>query len=145
MSIIDFINTYKIGIVIFLFIASLLFIMCGHVYREKIQLILKRELVKFPESSIDWWSTSHFLLFSICGFIFPEYPLTFFGIGVGFELFEDYLSSDKNTMLANCKNNRKNKVWCKGIQDGYWYMNPTDPWVNLTGYILGSAIRTTMF
>lgn len=64
-------------------------------------------------------------------------------IGLGFELVEDFLSSNDNTKLTDCITKPK-QFWCKGVQDGYWYMNPTDPWVNLTGYIVGSAIRTTI-
>jgi len=136
-------------LIILVFLAvAMVFIVIGHKYRDKIQLVLKQDLAKFPESSIDWWSISHFVLFLICGLIIPGYPLTFFTIGVSFELIEDYLSSNENTLLENCnpptKPNGEPKAWCKGLPDGYWYMNPTDPWVNLTGYIIGSAIRSTL-
>lgn len=148
MFTLEYLDQNRIGICVALCIVALLFIMVGHVYRDDVQLVLKREFIKFPESSIDWWSISHFLLFGLFGFLMPEYPLTFFGIGVAFELSEDYLSADESTQLATCvvdpsTGKKKNKFWCNGIQTDYWYMNPTDPWVNLTGYIIGSAIRTS--
>lgn len=138
----DYIDKNGINIVIGLFVVALIFIIIGHCYREQIQEVLKREIVQFPNCSLDWWSVSHFVLFMLCGFIIPGRPLTFFSIGVGFELFEDYLASNDSTQLASCVGEGMNKIWCNGYQDGYWYCNPTDPWVNLTGYIIGSAIRT---
>jgi hypothetical protein len=143
----DFINQYRAGLVVLLCILALLFICFGHVYREQVQLALKREFFKFPECSLDWWSVSHFCLFALFGFLIPEYPLTFFALGMGFELVEDGLSSDQTTQLANCANSAVKATnpmcWCS-INNDYWYMNPSDPWVNLTGYIVGSAIRTTL-
>lgn len=122
--------------------ASLVFIVIGHIFQEKIQKPLTQPLLKFPNTSLDWWSISHFILFAIFGFCVPNKPLSAFMIGLGFELVEDFLSSNDNTKLTDCITKPKH-FWCKGVQDGYWYMNPTDPWVNLTGYIIGSAIRTT--
>jgi hypothetical protein len=144
----NFINIYRAEIIFILGLVSLVFIMFGHRNRDEIQQVLKKELCKFPECSIDYWSASHFFLFAIFGFLAPNYPLTFFLLGAGFELAEDYLSADENTLFADCKkpyNGTRKKFWCNGIQDGYWYSNMTDSWVNLTGYIIGSAIRTVMF
>ena len=110
-------------------------------------MVLKREFFKFPECSIDYWSLSHFLLFGIFGFLIPGYPLSFFTLGIGFEILEDCLSSDATTQLVNCmdKYNKKNVMCAWSINTDYWYMNPSDPWSNLTGYIVGSAIRTVCF
>jgi hypothetical protein len=126
-----------------LFILSFIFILFGHVYRDAVQLVLKQPIAGFPKSSIDLWSVSHFLLFLACGILMPSKPLTFFTIGCVFELFEDCLSSKNTTQLVDCVSNGKS-MWCKGLETDYWYMNPTDPWVNLTGYIIGSAIRTSL-
>ena len=134
-------NYYKICIA--LIVVALLFIMLGHVYHETIQGPLKKKFMVFPESSIDWWSVSHFLLFGAFGFLIPERPLSAFTLGVGFELVEDFLASNESTQLSDCSDGKG--LWCNGIQDDYWYMNPTDPWVNLLGYVTGSAIRTTWF
>jgi hypothetical protein len=152
----EFINKYKIGICIGLIILSLMFIMFGHCYKEQVQQVLKQELCKFPECSIDYWSISHFMLFGLFGFLIPDYPVSFFTIGTGFELIEDYLSSDSTTLYVDCSNpcgkdtmcnkdNSNRKIWCNGIQDGYWYSNATDSFVNLLGYVIGSAVRTTFF
>jgi hypothetical protein len=148
MTLFEFINKYRVGIVIVLCVLSLVFICVGHIYRDQVQNVLKQELFKFPSCSIDWWSVSHFMLFSIFGFLIPSYPLTFFTLGLGFEFIEECLASDDNKKLVDCKDpaNKEGNIICKfSINDGYWYMNPSDPWVNLTGYIVGSAIRTVLF
>lgn len=139
----QYIKTHPYKICMGLIITAVIFIMIGHIYRDRIQLVLKQELFKFPECSIDYWSISHFLLFGIMGFVLPDKHLSFFSLGLTFELMEDYLSSNETTQLASCQRTKKG-FWCNGYQDGYWYMNLTDPWVNITGYILGSAIRTTL-
>jgi hypothetical protein len=156
MSAWSFINDNRIGICMALILVSMIFIMIGHMYRDQIQSVLKQEVCKFPECSIDYWSISHFMLYSIFGFLIPGYPLTAFTIGASFEFAEDYLAADENTLFANCKepcgrqdgfctkdDTRKN--WCNGVQDGYWYSNATDSFVNLLGYVVGSAMRTTIF
>jgi hypothetical protein len=143
----EFLNRYRYAICVVLVIVALIFICFGHIYREQVQLALKREFFRFPECSIDYWSLSHFLLFGIFGFLIPEYPLSFFIIGTGFEVIEDGLSSDKTTQFVNCTDkNNKDNLMCKfSINDDYWYCNMTDPFVNLVGYITGSAIRTMFF
>jgi hypothetical protein len=132
----------NVYVITFLFIISMVFICFGHIYRDQVQLVLKKPLATFPKCDIDWWSVSHVLLYAICGILVPDRPLTFFTLGLGFELLEDYLSRNEDTQLVDCKNN-PNSLWCNGIETDYWYMNPSDPWMNLTGYIIGSAIRTT--
>jgi hypothetical protein len=150
-----FINENRIGICLGLVVVALIFIVIGHAFRDQIQNVLKQEICKFPECSIDYWSVSHFLLFGLFGFLIPGYHLTAFTIGASFEFTEDYLSADENTLFADCSkpcgredgmcgDNDSRKTWCNGYQDGYWYSNMTDSFVNLIGYTLGSAIRTTL-
>lgn len=143
-----FLDQYRYAICVVLVIVALIFICFGHIYREQVQLALKREFFRFPECSIDYWSLSHFLLFGIFGFLIPGYPLSFFVMGTGFEIVEDCLSSDKTTQLVDCTNkaNKADNLLCRfSINDDYWYCNMTDPFVNLVGYITGSAIRTVFF
>ncbi len=144
----QFMNEYRIAICIVLTLVALLFIIFGHCYREEVQSKLKAEFFKFPACSIDWWSVSHLVLYAIFGFLIPGYPLTFLMIGAGFEILEDGLSSDGTTQLVDCMNsrNKQKNIMCQGsINDDYWYMNPSDVWVNLIGYVIGSAVRTTFF
>ena len=124
-------------------LAAIGFIALCHVYQESTQPFLKGKFFTFPGAHVDLWSLGHFLLYVIFGFFVPERHLTFFVIGGTFELIEDYMASNELTQLAKCTS--KDRFWCKGAEDGYHYMNPTDPWVNLTGYVVGSAVRTTFW
>lgn len=146
MSLWDFINNNAVGVCVALCIVAISFIMMGHIYREQVQLALKQEFVKLPSTTFDWWSVSHALLFGIFGFLIPNRHLTFFTVGAGFEVFEDMLSSNKSTQLSNCMTkDRDSKLMCQfSIDDDYWYAKWDDVFVNLLGYTVGSALRTSM-
>lgn len=143
----DFINENRVGVCIALCVVALLFIMFGHIYRDQVQLALKREFVKLPATTFDWWSVSHAVLFGIFGFLIPNYHTTFFALGAGFEIVEDMLSSDRTTQLADCMSaSKKQKIMCKfSINDDYWYAKWDDVFVNLAGYSLGSSLRSTFY
>ena len=133
-----------------LIVAALIFIMIGHVYREQVQLRLKREIIRVPEASLDWWSVSHFGLFFLFGMVEPHRHLTFFTLGAAFEVVEDMLSADDTTQLVNCKFKQcnsylTNKVFCNGFNEDYWYGKWDDVFVNILGYTLGSGIRSTLY
>jgi len=147
MSFWQFINEHAIAICIVLSIVALLFIMFGHCYREHVQLALKREFIKLPATSLDWWSVSHAVLFGLFGFLIPNYHFSFFLMGCGFEVFEDMLSGDETTQLADCMTADKHtKLMCKlSINDDYWYAKWDDVFVNLLGYTIGSSIRATFY
>jgi hypothetical protein len=147
MNLIEFLDENRIAICVILCVLALVFIMFGHVYRDQVQLALKREFVKLPATSFDWWSVSHFLLFGIMGFIIPNFHTTFFLLGTGFEIFEDMLSGDKTTQLSDCTNvSNKSNIMCKfSINDDYWYAKWDDVFVNLAGYTIGSSLRTTFY
>jgi len=140
-----FLNKNAIGICVVLCIIALLFIMMGHVYRDQVQLALKKEFVQLPATTFDWWRISQAFLFGLFGFLMPNYHMTFFTLGVCFEIIEDMLSSDKSTQLADCMSpDKDSKIMCKfSINDDYWYAKWDDVFVNLLGYTAGSSLRTT--
>jgi hypothetical protein len=144
-----FLDKYGLIIIAILLILSLVFIIIGHKYRDQVQLVLKKTFVNLPEDTIDGWSLSHMALFAIIGFIKPNYYLSAFCFGAVFEVFEDYMASDKNTQLVDCSQpfniDGKRKFFCNGRQDDYWYAKHSDIFWNLLGYTVGSAIRTTVF
>jgi hypothetical protein len=144
-DLIEFLEKNAIGICVVLSIVALVFIMIGHVYRERVQLALKKEFVKLPAVSVDWWTISHIGLYTIFGFLIPNKHSTFLAIGVLFELVEDMLSSNETTQLTDCtKLDNKNHPMCKlSINDGYWYAKWDDIFANVLGYTLGSSIKTT--
>lgn len=127
-------------------VVSLLFVMTGNIYKNSFQDILTKPLLHINAFDLDWWSVSHFMLYSFFGFVMPGYPLSFFTMGVLFEIFEDALSNDDSTKLVNCNNGKNNlihKLMCNGSTDSYWYSNVSDIAINLFGYVVGQAIRTT--
>lgn len=136
----------NICIVFILTIIAILFINVGHIYRDKVQLVMKHKLITVPSFNLDWWSLSHAVLFALYGFIIPNHHMTFTMLGALFELLEDALSSDATTQLADCTTkDKKNKVMCKfSINTDYWYAKWDDIIMNFIGYSIGSAIRTTI-
>ena len=141
----------NLHIILMLIIFALIFIMIGHKYRESIQLRLKYNLVVLPKTTLDWWSISHFVLFFLFGIFEPGHHAKFFTIGAGFEIIEDMLASDKTTQLVDCTNpiNKDryksyfiSRLYCNGLQDDYWYGKWDDIFVNLAGYVAGSALQT---
>ncbi len=133
-----------------IFLISLIFIMVGHVFREQVQNALKQKLFHVKAFDIDWWSVTHLLLYMLIGFIKPGFTLTFFVIGILFEVFEDMCASDSATQLLDCVNPAKKnsicgKIMCNGFDDSYWYGKFDDIFANLLGYVIGNSIRTTYF
>lgn len=140
----------NVHIVVVLIVLALTFIEVGHIWRNQVQSRLKQPLVTIPAMVLDWWSLSHFILFGLFGYLVPDRHVTFFTLGVLFELFEDGMSSDTTTQLLDCTvpsikhETVKGALFCRGWSDSYWYMSMSDPIVNLCGYVLGSAIKTTI-
>jgi len=139
--------------VTFIFIA-LVFILIGHVYPKEIQAFLKRPLLKLPETYIDWWSVSHFGLFCILAYLFPDYLFELFIIGVMWEVVEDLLSPPTSKGLVDCEKEYKNplKETFKIIscdytarEKDYWYGKWDDIFANLLGLVLGHYLRMNNF
>jgi hypothetical protein len=141
-------NMQNTHIIVALGILSLIFIIIGHKYRDSIQLQLQQPLIVIPETILDWWSVSHFLLFMVFGLLEPGHHGKFFILGVLFEIIEDMLSADHSTQLADCtKPENKHhfiigNIFCNGLNDDYWYGKWDDIFVNALGYTLGSSLRT---
>jgi len=135
--------------ILFIFVA-ILFILIGHIYPKQIQAVLKKELFKLPEASIDWWSVSHFGLFCILGYLFPDHLLELLLIGVAWEIIEDALSPPDSKILVDCKKKYPNwlsekfrVLWCDyfGLSKDYWYAKWDDIFSNVLGIILGHYLR----
>jgi hypothetical protein len=145
---INYIDDNANRIIFALLIVSIIFIMVGHIFQQKIQAMLKTPIVTIESFDLDYWSVSHFMLFAAIGFIKPDHAFTFFSLGVLFEILEDGLSSSKTTKIINCtKNSDKNSfigsIMCSGYDDSYWYSKIDDIFINLLGYVTGQSIRKT--
>ena len=74
----------------------------------------------------DWWSVSHFLLYTILGFAFPHLWCLLLLCSFSWELFEYIMSWVE-------------KICC-GINT-YWYGRWSDLGVNTSGFIVGLTLR----
>jgi hypothetical protein len=125
---------------------SLAFICIGHIYQQQIQAVLKTRIFQWKFIDCDFWSLTHFGLFFYLGYRRPNQFWLYFIIGVGWELIEDYLSSNKDTKLINCLLPRNQKhLWCNGIQDDYWYGKYDDILFNTAGFLLGALLKTYQY
>jgi hypothetical protein len=142
-------NQLELKIAFSLTVVSLVFIMIGHVYPDKIQSKLKNVLFTLPQTDIDWWSVSHFVYFGILGYLFPNYLFELFIIGILWEVIEDGLTDSNKKQLLDCNKeyNGATKhfkhLWCKVFaRDGdYWYGKWDDIFANLLGMVVGAFIR----
>jgi hypothetical protein len=145
----DYIGANANKLIIGAFVFAVIFIMIGHIYKEQIQSLLKHPLYTVKSFDLDYWSVTHFLLFAFIGFVKPEHVMTFFSIGVAFEIFEDGMASDATTQLINCKDKNVKRsmtgdIFCKGYEDSYWYGKADDIIINLLGYLTGQGMRRLM-
>lgn len=147
MFVMEYIDQYPIQIIIALLVLAVIIIVIGQTYGKELQDRMNLPYIRVPAFDLDAWSITHFMLFMTLGFIKPDYPLSFLMVGIGWEIVEDALAADKNTQLADCLSNKEGlykKIMCNGSQDGYWIANLDDLLCNMVGYLIGSAIRTSM-
>ena len=113
------------------------FILIGHKF-QVIQKCLQYVLFSpLPSVNVDIWSITHILLYLCIGFLKPNKALEFMFLGIGFEVFEDYMASNKVTQLVNCYQG-KMSFWCNNTDLlNYWYAGFTDVFFNMLGYTIG--------
>lgn len=73
----------------------------------------------------DLWALTHFIMYAILGFLFPDYIFLFFLVGVGYELFEQWAGTAELDL--------GNRSW--------WYGRVSDVFFNWAGLVTGSAIH----
>jgi len=85
---------------------------------------------------LDGWSLTHFLLFIIVGYMFPDKYVMALAIGCGWELFENYYGENRPGWLGgygDC-----DKLASGKTEDGnWWYGKWTDIVMNTLGIIVG--------
>jgi hypothetical protein len=142
-------GTIKFSILITIFALS--FIVLGHFYPGQIQSVLKQPILKVPSAVLDWWSVTHIVFFAILAFLFPDYLLELFILGIFWEVVEDGLASRPNKGLIKCDKEYKNSwlntfkvMWCDNIarEKDYWYGKWDDVFSNTLGLLIGHFIRS---
>ncbi len=90
---------------------------------------------------LDGWSITHFTLFFIIGFLYPQMFFTTITLGLLWELFETFIGIYKPNFIKDfgfCKlSDNKYKVW--------WYGKWSDIIVNLIGFLCGAYIKKNYF
>lgn len=143
-------NNVNMRVGITITIVVILFILLGHFYPAQIQSALKRPLFKLPETTVDWWSVSHFLFFGLLAFLYPSHIGELFVISVLWEVIEDGLAPTNSKQLIDCTKKYDNSwqetfkvMWCDHAarEKDYWYGKWDDIFFNSMGIILGYAVR----
>ena len=90
---------------------------------------------------LDGWSITHFTLFFIIGFFYPQIFIITISLGILWELFETFIGIYKPTFIKGfgfCTlTDNKYKVW--------WYGKWSDLVVNLLGFLCGSYLKKNYF
>ena len=80
--------------------------------------ILNKKLINFEvfgQPCCSWWPISHFILYLILGFLFPDYQLEFILIGIGWELLECLMGR-----ICRQFSSVKKEEDAKGVEYVYW-------------------------
>jgi len=147
MFVIEYIDQYPIQIIVALLVLCFILILIGEIYRKDLYASMNRPYFTVQAFDVDSWSIAHFMLYMAIGFVVPNYPLSFLILGIGWEVLEDVLATDKNTKLVNCLNDKDGlhkKIMCNSPLNGFWIADFDDLLFNMVGYLIGSAIRTSI-
>lgn len=138
----------KLYIVLFLLGLSITiyFILMQTIFKEKISDYdpLNVKILNAPllgKNCCSWWPISHFISFSIFGYIWPQYWHHLFILGVVWELIEwlfNYLSTPKGEELK-FKNTRMSDGSVEYEQ--WWSSSSKDILFNSAGILLGVIVN----
>ncbi len=108
--------------------------------------IMNRVIVSVGEQRYSWWPISHFILYALLAFLFPDCWLFLFAMGILWELIEYAVSlfayrklRDSETYDAS-KSRGENKQFDKSsvqYAKEWWAGNITDIYFNVAGIIVG--------
>lgn len=100
---------------------------------------LNTKVVDVPmlDNCCSWWPVSHFILFAIAGYMYPDCGWPILGLGVaweGFEMSVNYFTSTKRQFME--------------LEDGsfeysqnWWAGSSKDILFNTAGFIVGRTLR----
>ena len=102
---------------------------------------LNEKVIKFPignnKNCCSWWPVSHFIVFTIYSYIWPQYSFVLFLYGILWEICEIIL----NLLLQN-KNTAGHQMSAKKVEyDIWWGANWSDILFNTMGIMLGRILH----
>ena len=141
----DLFENINLGYIALMLLAPSLVFFYGYYRCENIKShkdILEFSLFKGSnKNGIDGWLLSHYLLFVLVGFLYPNTMRLSVSAGLLWELFECYVGLYKPQFLEGigyCKSpsgaKKNGKCW--------WYWKWQDPIANALGFITGKYVKT---
>ena len=104
---------------------------------------LNKQIIDMPiisKNCCSWWPISHFILFAICSFIWPQYSWILFLYGALWEVLEGVI----NTLEAKTGDKIKHQRTRKGDKVEYvtwWEASYKDILFNSVGIVVGRIFR----
>lgn len=113
------------------------FVIVNVFYRTEIMKVdpLNKKLFSVGPITVSWWPISHFILYTILGFLFPKCWLLIMVLGILWEIFE--------FITGLVLHKRRYVYTTKGVQynDKWWAPNVFDPLFNALGFLTGYGLH----
>jgi len=90
---------------------------------------------------LDGWSVTHFTLFLIAGYIFPDHYILALTMGCGWELFENYYGENRPGWLGGYGDCPEALASDKNDDGNWWYGKWTDILMNTMGFTVGIYLK----
>jgi hypothetical protein len=90
---------------------------------------------------ISWWPISHFLLFLILGFLFPDCGVFIITAGILWEIFESIMAIIQGGPQQTVKSGSGNSV---EYEFTWWAGSFKDIFMNTTGFFIGKGMRNLL-
>jgi hypothetical protein len=123
-------------------VVSVIMICCYGAYRCSNPKYKDPLEIQLGVGELDGWSMSHFVLFLIIGYMYPDEYLLAFVLGVMWELFEHYYGINRPGWLGgygDCERLASDKE----TDGNWWYGKWTDILMNLFGLLAGVYMART--
>ena len=92
---------------------------------------------KSEELGLDGWSITHYCLYVVFGYLYPNVLVVTISLGILWELFETYVGIYKPDVISGfgfCElSNNRYKVW--------WYGKWSDVVLNILGFLSGMTLH----
>ncbi len=138
------IGNIEISVIVIILAVIIVIFIYGYIVRNYLHKdVLEQNFASC--TGCDYWAGSHFLLFMLLGYMFPDKLLLMMILGIIWEFIETYLGTQKLklfgrrvVLIGNTNENGETKS--NDEDDSWWYGRVTDIAFNLMGLITGYGI-----